>query len=283
MSQSACLIVLLLSSCASGLYPTAHNVSWKSTNFKTVLSWEPKPSSEYSYSVEFSQVGKDKQRTPHCIRSTSTVCDLSGSLTNLTACYTADVLSEPPLGATSDLTEFPHTSSPRFCPYKDTDIGKPDFEIQMNKDQRKITLNVTDPLTALFKNGRQLTIRDVFTDKLQYRVTYRKNKSSGKKVVESKSSVIEVTGLDAEESYCFSVQVFLPSRVEKQLGEMSLTKCSTTDNHSIIKEYSLVVIAGAVLFVVLVTGIIIAVAVICYKQRSKGLKGGRKAVPLQGV
>lgn len=48
------------------------------------------------------------------------MCDLSSSLTELDAYYTADVLSEPPLGANSDLTEFPYTSSPRFCPYKES-------------------------------------------------------------------------------------------------------------------------------------------------------------------
>lgn len=51
----------------------------------------------------------------------------------------------------------------------------------MSEDQRTTTLYVTDPLTALFsKDGRQLSIRDVFSDQLQYRVTYRRNKSTGK-------------------------------------------------------------------------------------------------------
>lgn len=34
-------------------YPRAYNVTWKSTNFKTVLAWDPKPSDLYSYTVEF--------------------------------------------------------------------------------------------------------------------------------------------------------------------------------------------------------------------------------------
>lgn len=33
-------------------YPRAYNVTWKSTNFKTVLTWDPKPSHLYSYTVE---------------------------------------------------------------------------------------------------------------------------------------------------------------------------------------------------------------------------------------
>lgn len=36
-------------------YPRAQNVTWKSTNFKTVLSWDPEPSELYSYTVEFSR------------------------------------------------------------------------------------------------------------------------------------------------------------------------------------------------------------------------------------
>ncbi|XP_061127163.1 uncharacterized protein LOC133147084 isoform X3 [Syngnathus typhle] len=104
----------------SGFYPSAQNVTWKSTNFKTILTWEPLPT-DYSYTVEFSVVAKDKQRNSNCIRISTTMCDLTSSLTDLNACYVADVLSEPPLGVTSDLTEFPYTSSSRFCPANDSD------------------------------------------------------------------------------------------------------------------------------------------------------------------
>ncbi|XP_061127165.1 uncharacterized protein LOC133147084 isoform X5 [Syngnathus typhle] len=106
----------------SGFYPSAQNVTWKSTNFKTILTWEPLPT-DYSYTVEFSVVAKDKQRNSNCIRISTTMCDLTSSLTDLNACYVADVLSEPPLGVTSDLTEFPYTSSSRFCPANDMTHG----------------------------------------------------------------------------------------------------------------------------------------------------------------
>lgn len=66
------------------------------------------------------RVGQDVQRNPNCIRSSTTVCDLSSSLSDLKACYTADVLSVSPPGINSDLIEFPFTTSPRFCPYKDS-------------------------------------------------------------------------------------------------------------------------------------------------------------------
>ncbi|CAF92639.1 unnamed protein product, partial [Tetraodon nigroviridis] len=228
----------------------AYNVTWKSTNFKTVLTWEPKPSADYSYTVEFFRAGQDRRRSPLCVRSSATQCDLSGALSSLTSSYTADVLSEPPLGEPSEGSEAPHQSSPRFCPYNDilgsplnapkrepascflsacpaAEIGKPDFKLEVSEDQRKTTLFVSDPLTALFKDGRQLTLRDVFADKLMYKVTYRKNRSTGKKEHVSQSSVIELAALDRGRSYCFSVQAFIPSRAySKQLGEQSHVQCS---------------------------------------------------------
>ncbi len=67
-----------------------------------------------------------------------------------------------------------------MCSSFTADIGRPDFRLEVSGDGQKTTLYVTDPLTAVFKDGRQLNIRDVFGDELQYRVTYRKNKSTGK-------------------------------------------------------------------------------------------------------
>ncbi|TDG97026.1 hypothetical protein EPR50_G00220480 [Perca flavescens] len=269
---------------ASGSYPRAQNVTWKSTNFKTILTWEPKPSANYSYTVEFYTANGDKQRNRHCIRSQSTACDLSSSLTDLNAYYTADVMSEPPLGATSDLVEFPHTSSPRFNPYKDTDISRPDFKMMVSEDKKKITLYVTDPLTALFKDGRQLNIRDAFADQLQYKVTYGKNKSSGKKVNTSVTNVIELSGLDPGQSYCFNVQAYIPSRsIDKQLGEMSQAQCSDNDNPSIFEVYSVGVVAAAIFLVLLLIGLVIAVTVICCKRRKNALKRGKEEKPLRDV
>lgn len=46
--------------------------------------------------------------------------------------------------------------------------------------------------------------------------------------------MIELTGLDVGESYCFYVQAYIPSRsTEKQLGEQSSTQCSNDDKQSI--------------------------------------------------
>ncbi|XP_035511646.1 coagulation factor IIIa [Morone saxatilis] len=278
-------VCFLCARSVSGSYPQAQNVTWKSTNFKTLLTWEPKPSAEYSYTVEFSTISGNEKRNPHCIRSSATVCDLTSSLTSdladLKACYTADILSEPPLGITSEDIEAPHSSSPRFCPYKDTDIGKPDFKLEVSEDKKKTTLYVTDPLTALFKDDQQLTIRDIFSSELEYKVTYRKNRSTGKKVYNSKTSTIELTNLDRGESYCFNVQAYIPSRnPDKQLGELSLTQCSTDDNKSILEEFSVGSIAAAIFFILLMIGLIIAVTVVCCRRVKKAQRRG-KQVPLQ--
>ncbi len=46
--------------------------------------------------------------------------------------------------------------------------------------------------------------------------------------------MIELTDLDRGESYCFNVQAFIPSRSsDRQLGELSQTRCSDDDNKSI--------------------------------------------------
>ncbi|KAM7370249.1 hypothetical protein PAMP_011519 [Pampus punctatissimus] len=278
-SLGFCILFFLYTNSASGSYPKAQNVTWKSTNFKTMLTWAPKPSVNYSYTVEFSMVGGDKQRNSNCMQSSATMCDLSSSLTDLNAYYTADVLSEPPLGVLSDLIEFPYTSSPRFCPYKDTDISRPDFKLEVSKDKKKTTLYVTDPLTALFKDGHQLNIRDIFSDDLKYKITYRRNKSTGKKVHISKSSVIELTDLDRGESYCFNIQAFIPSRsTDKQLGELSQTQCSNNDNQSIFEVYSVGVIATAILLILLLIGIIITVTVLCCKRMKNALKSEKEGV-----
>ncbi|CAJ1082003.1 coagulation factor IIIa [Xyrichtys novacula] len=279
LTVALCLVVVLSTDSASGSYPKAQNVTWKSTNFKTFLTWEPEPSADYSYTVEFSAVGRDKQRSPHCTRSSKTDCDLSSFLTDLKACYKADVISTPPLGASSDLTEFPYSSSTRFCPYQETDLGRPEFKLEVNGNKRSTTLYVTDPLTAVFKDGRQLNLRDIFADELQYKVTYRRNQSTGKKTQVSKTNVIEVTNLDKGESYCFNIQAYIPGRdISKQYGALSVTQCSDKG-----EEYSAVVIAAAIFLILLLLGVIITVTVICCKRRKKALGSKKEGLPLRDV
>ncbi|XP_077592002.1 coagulation factor III, tissue factor a [Stigmatopora nigra] len=275
------VLVFLASNSVTGFYPSAQKVTWKSTNFKTFLTWEPLPT-DYSYTVEFSLVSKDKQRNSNCIRISTTMCDLTGSLTDLNACYVADVLSEPPLGAASDIVEFPYTSSSSFCPFNDTDVGRPDFKLEVTNNKKKTTLYVTDPLTALFKEDHQLDIRDIFLKNLNYKVTYGRNKSSGKKVLISKNSIIELNDLDEGESYCFNVQAFIPTRsISKQLGELSQTQCSDGDKKSVFKVYSVAVIATVILVIMLLIITTIAIIVCC--RRKKTTLKPENGVPLQSI
>nr|XP_057916945.1 coagulation factor IIIa [Doryrhamphus excisus] len=273
----------LLFFAVSGSYPTARNVTWESTNFKTILSWQPLPS-HYSYTVEFSVLGRSKERNRNCIRTSTRTCDLTYSLMDVKACYVAYILSEPPLGVTSDLTEFPYTKSSTFCPYQDTDIGRVEFKLEVSKDKKTTWLMVTDPLTALFQDDQQLSIRDIFSEKLEYKVTYRRNKSTGKKVYISKSNVMEIPDLDHEESYCFTVQAFIPSRrTDKQLGKPSQTQCSEDHKHSILEVYSVGVIAGGILLVLLLMAVITVVTTVCCRRRKKREKSEKEGVPLQSV
>ncbi|CAL9687280.1 unnamed protein product [Knipowitschia caucasica] len=261
----ACLTALL----AHAAFPPAQNVTWKSTNFKTVLMWGPEPGPEYSYTVEFSQVGRDRQRNPHCIQSSNPQCDLSSSLSELNACYTADVLSEPPMGAPREIKDYPYSSSPRFCPYTHTTLLGPSFKLEVSDDHRVTTVHISDPLTALFTDSRQLSIRDVFGDDLEYKVTYRRNKSTGKKVATTKSNVVELKSLDHGQSYCFQVQTFIRSRpTATQLGELSPTQCTPYKDPKLTDQYSVGVLAAAVLLPLLLMGGIIALVVVCCRRRT---------------
>ncbi|XP_016373639.1 tissue factor-like [Sinocyclocheilus rhinocerous] len=278
------LVLFFTKACASEIFPKAQNVTWSSINFKSILTWSPEPTN-YSYTVEFSELGQNRDRTPHCIRTMATECDLTAGLKNLKAHYSADILSEPMRGVSSDLVEFPHVRSEKFSPYYDTAIGRPEFKIEVSSDKRKTTLHVTDVPTALFnEDKKRLNIRDVFGDNLQYKVTYRKAKSTGKKEKISKSSIIELTDLDRGESYCFYVQAFLPFRaLDKQHGEISNIQCSPEESPSIFEEYGMGVIAGAILIIILAITAIIIVIVMCCRRRKRAENTGKEGLPLNGV
>ncbi|KAM9488717.1 coagulation factor III, tissue factor a [Clarias gariepinus] len=274
-------LLLVLSAVASGSFPTAQNVTWVSVNFKTLLTWDPKPTN-YSYTVEFSKFGENNQRIPHCIRMSQTECDLTAGLTDLKSKYEADVVSEPLRDMSSDLIEFPRTASEQFCPYQDTIIGSPQFTIDVSKDKQKITIIIEDIPTAVLNAQNQMrTIQDIFKNDLQYKVTYNKAQSTGKKEKTRASNQIELTDLDKGESYCFTVQVLIPSRnINKQLGERSQVKCSPGDD--INGVFSPAVIAGGTLAILVIIAVVIAVIIICCKQKEEKNRG-KERVPLKGV
>lgn len=257
----------LLLRTVTGSFPTAKDVTWTSINFKTMLSWSPKPV-DYSYTVEFSALGQDKERSPYCIQTSETECDLTQQLKDIRATYTADILSEAVRGATSDLVEFPYTRSKKFCPYKETIIGKPDFQFNVSKDGRKVSISVIDPITALFNDMNQpLNIREVFGEDLQYRVMYQRAGSTGKKYETTSTNDIELTRLDKGESYCIQVQAWIPSRgYGMEEGSFSDTKCTPGEKGI---EYSPAVIAGTIGTLLVIVIVIIVVGVVCFRRRQK--------------
>ncbi|KAK2901127.1 hypothetical protein QQF64_014772 [Cirrhinus molitorella] len=245
-----------------GKFFKATNVSWSSYNFKTILSWGPKPVN-YTYTVEFSRVGKDRQRNPHCIRSTETECDLTNEL-DIKGVYSADILSETPHG-TSDYVDPPFTRSKTFSPYNDTLIGRPEFKLKVNESQ--IVLIINDPITALHKDGRSLNIRDIFKKNLKYKIEYNKAGSTGKKMRTVDESKTEFNNLDKDQSYCFSVAAYIPSRKgDKSVGEWSLPKCSPQERKTLFEEYGLAVIGGGALIILAFLIAVIVLIVVCCKR-----------------
>ncbi|KAJ8012299.1 hypothetical protein DPEC_G00067220 [Dallia pectoralis] len=243
--------------------PKANNIQWVSHNFKTYLTWSPKPIN-YTYTVEYSEVGQNSQRNPYCTRSSATECDLTNELRHLQKTYSVQILSEPLPGVTSDLVEFPFSQVERFCPYKDTQIGGPDFKIVQKGNNTKMTLHIQDPLTPLYKDGRLLTIRDIFKSNLKYKVIYSKAGSTGRREKISNQRDIELTGLDDGESYCCMVAAYIPSRSIK-LGQWSYLQCSPRKRNSVFDEFHMGLIAAASGVTLAVLIIFIALTVVCYK------------------
>ncbi|KAK7158974.1 hypothetical protein R3I94_005344 [Phoxinus phoxinus] len=255
-----------LASVQVGKLTKAKNVSWSSYNFKTILSWGPKPVN-YTYTVEFSRAGKDKQRNPHCIKTTETECDLTNEL-DIKGVYTAEVLSESLRGMTSDHVEPPYTRSKTFCPYNDTLIGRPKFKLTMSED-KKIVLIIQDLITALHKNGKSLNIRDIFKKNLKYQITYNKAGSTGKKTRTVDESRADFR-LDEGQSYCFSVAAYIPSRKgDKMFGEWSLPKCSPQEHKTLLEEYEPAVIGGGALIILAFVIAVIVLIVVCCKRAQK--------------
>uniref|UniRef100_W5JZL2 Tissue factor n=2 Tax=Astyanax mexicanus TaxID=7994 RepID=W5JZL2_ASTMX len=252
-----------------GHLPRAKNVTWLSHNFKTILTWSPKPSN-HTYTVEFSRVGQDKQRNPHCIRSRETECDLTNNLKDLKSFYTADVLSEPAPGFSTDLMELPSTPSKKFCPYNDTLIGRPEFSVKLNENQT-IVIFIQDQLTALHHHGNPLTIRDVFKSDLKYEITYTKAGSTGPRKVVVDGNEVEMTELDAGQSYCFTVAAHIPSRKRgKKTGKLSFPQCSPAGGRSIIDEYGLWAVGGGVFLMVMVLVAVVMLTVACCRRINTG-------------
>ncbi|XP_036206674.1 tissue factor isoform X2 [Myotis myotis] len=154
----------------------AYNITWKSTNFKTILEWEPKPIN-HVYTVQIShRLGNWKSK---CYSITDTECDVTDEIVkDVKQTYSARVLSTP-ANATGYTGEPKYTNSPEFIPYLETNLGRPAIQ-SFEQIGTKLNVTVQDPRTLVRRNGTFLSLRDVFGEDLSYTLSYWKASSTGK-------------------------------------------------------------------------------------------------------
>ncbi|XP_061696326.1 tissue factor-like isoform X6 [Syngnathoides biaculeatus] len=217
--------------------PKAENVHWVSLDFKTLLRWTARPSN-YTFTVQYSWA------------------------------FIADIQTEPADSTDYELDELPHTHSPRFNPYKQSEISAAEFTVEVVEEGR-VSVNIKDPLTSFHKYGKQLTIRDILKHDLQYKISYYKSGNTGKRDIRFNSNRGEVSGLDAGQSYCFMVAAFIPSRSKLyQQGAWSIQQC-TPGQKNVFQELSIGALVGGLFILVIVLIVIITVTVLCCRRRNR--------------
>ncbi|KAM4727622.1 tissue factor-like [Anableps anableps] len=264
--------------------PTAQNVHWASLDFQTILKWTVEES-EYTYSVLYcAEIDQYWSEAPDCITTSESECDLTQQLIPLDRNYQADIKTESDgLGNTYGLDyDLPHTFSPTFNPYKESNISALEFSL-MDVDEGTIILNITHPLTSIHVRGKQQTIKDILKNDLKYKIIYYKSGSTGKREKISDSNTAEVSGLDAGQSYCFMVAAFIPSRPKaNQHGAWSTQHCRQIDTH-FTQDLSLGAWVGIIFILTVALVIFITATVLCCKrkhQRHKNLQTSQSSVPL---
>nr|XP_046265302.1 tissue factor-like [Scatophagus argus] len=280
-----CLSAWIITTADNIIAPKAENVHWVSLDFKTILIWTTKPSN-HTYTVQYSEDDRDWNETPDCIRVSESECDLTNHLEPLDRTYVADIQTEPSAMDYENeylMEELPHTYSPPFNPYRESNISAVKFTVTAAGEGR-VTVNITDPLTSIHQRGKQLSIRDVLKNDLKYKISYYKSESTGKRDVISDSSVAEVSKLDAGQSYCFMVAAFIPARPKtSQQGAWSAQLCTEGEEQNILQELSLGAWVGVVFILLTVLIAIITVTVLCCRccrQRNKNLHASQSSVPI---
>ncbi|EDL82087.1 coagulation factor III, isoform CRA_c [Rattus norvegicus] len=103
----------------------AFNLTWISTDFKTILEWQPKPTN-YTYTVQISD--RSRNWKYKCTGTTDTECDLTDEIVkDVNWTYEARVLSVPWRNSTHGKEtlfgthgeEPPFTNARKFLPYRD--------------------------------------------------------------------------------------------------------------------------------------------------------------------
>lgn len=258
----------------------AFNLTWISTDFKTILEWQPKPTN-YTYTVQISD--RSRNWKYKCTGTTDTECDLTDEIVkDVNWTYEARVLSVPWRNSTHGKEtlfgthgeEPPFTNAQKFLPYRDTKIGQPVIQ-KYEQDGTKLKVTVKDSFTLVKKNGTFLTLRQVFGNDLGYILTYRKDTSTGRKTNTTHTNEFLI---DVEKgvSYCFFVQAVIFSRKTNHKSPESITKC-TEQWKSVLGET--LIIVGAVVF--LVTVFIILLTISLCKRRKNRAGQKRKNTPLR--
>ncbi|XP_061925650.1 tissue factor-like [Entelurus aequoreus] len=245
--------------------PKAENVRWISLDFKTLLMWTSSPS-HYTFTVKYSWDEGDWFESPNCIDISERECDLSVDLEPIDRTFTADVLTEPESDEHLP-EELPHTYSPPFNPYTQSEISAAEFDVEVLEEGR-VSVVIKDPLTSFHQKGKQLSVKDVLKDDLQYKISYYKSGNTGKRDIISKSNRAEVSGLDAGHSYCFMVAAFIPTRAPAyRQGTWSMQQC-TPGQKNVLQELSLGALVGGLFVILLVLVVIITVSVLCCRRRT---------------
>ncbi|RVE61383.1 hypothetical protein OJAV_G00170440 [Oryzias javanicus] len=260
--------------------PKAENVRWMSLDFTTILTWTAQPSS-HSFTVQYSIDENDWTESPDCIRTSETTCDMTEQLKHYDKPCRADIQTEHPDEVDYDVENLPHTYSPLINPYRESNISAAEFSVQQ-LNETTVLVNITDPLTAIHKRNKQLSIRDILQKDLQYKISYYKYQSTRKRDVESLTSTAEISGLDPGQSYCFMVAAYIPSRARaNQNGASSLEQC-TEGSRGILQELSAGAWVGVIFLIVIIIIILVTVITLCCRKtnRNKSLQSTQLSAPV---
>ncbi|XP_039672486.1 tissue factor-like [Perca fluviatilis] len=256
-----CLSAWIITTADEAATFKAENLRWFSLDFKTILKWTTKPSG-HKYTVTYRD-GDGWLVCRECFKVSDSECELTNYLKPYDRTYTAKVQTNPLFeDEDDDPDEFPHTNSLPFNPYRESNISAVVFTVE-TVNQRSVNVSITDPLTSIHQGVNQLSIRDILKNDLKYKISYYKSGSTGKRENISDSSTIQLSGLDAGQSYCFMVAAFIPSRPKAtQQGAWSIRQCTPGDGN-ILQELSLGTWVGITFILLTVLITIVTVTVLC--------------------
>ncbi|CAH6789107.1 tissue factor [Phodopus roborovskii] len=266
-----CLLVQVVP--AAGTPQKPFNLTWESTNFKTILEWKPKPT-DYVYNVEISSGTRDWKIK--CFLTSDTECDLTDEIMqDVHRTYQARVLSVP--RNNTYLGEPPFTNAPDFLPYQDTKLGQPVIQ-HFKQVGTELNVTVEDTRTVVRRNGTFLTLRDVFGKDLSYSLFFRRESSTGKKTASTDTNDFSIK-VDQARSYCFTVQAVIRSRKDNKRSPESNMECSD-EWESIMGET--LIIVGAVVFVVIIFIILLSIY-LCKRRKGRAGQKRKESPPLRSA